>query len=438
MTTPRHSSLLRGNQDVDRLRSFSDCVFAVAITLVAVSFVVPNREPSDVRLEDFLSREWPRFASFIVGFAVIGLYWLSHHRTFQIVVRVDGRVQAINLALLFFVVLSPFTTELLATYRTFGSAYLAFSANAAAIGVCNWVLLGDAVRRGLVPATLDRRAVRLYLWRAGLLPVVFAMAALGALVSVPLAIAGWLLLPAGRAVLRTVLGPMPEVEERVEASERDVPAQLQAEDHTPVTSRQRGNLARLLSFSDNVYAFAITLLVVQLKLPRAESPSDEALRAFLGSLVSPAMAAYTIGFVVIGLFWALHCRYFAVVDRSDTGLLVRNLVHLMTVAVLPFATELLSRFEAFGVPLVVYSVVNALVGATLASCLWHAASGHRLVDAAWSDATLRAWRRLSLVVPIGFAVAAAVGPFAPWAVWVLWVLPWVVLRPVEERALGAV
>ncbi|MEZ5142997.1 MAG: TMEM175 family protein [Acidimicrobiales bacterium] len=447
MTEPISRRPPRGNEDLDRLRSFSDSVFAVAITLVAVSFVVPATEPTDTRIIDFLAREWPRYLSFVAGFLVIGAYWLSHHRTFQLVVRADWRVQWLNLSLLFFVVLTPLTTEVLASYRTLPAAYLAFSANAALMGLFNWAVWRHAVAAGLMPATLSARALQIYQWRAGLLAIVFALATIAALVSVPLVVVTWCALVPGWVSLRFALGRVPAVEAAAEAKEQDEPGEAEAIEHaaalrtTPEgpfgsTPRERANLSRLLSFSDNVYAFAITLLVVHLKLPSSRAgqiTTNEQLVDYLASLGSPGLVAYAIGFLVIGLFWNLHCRDFSIVERPDGTLLALNLVHLMTVAVLPFATDLLSSFEALGVPLVLYSVTNAVVGLTLAGCFWYATLGHRLVDAAWPERDLRRWRLLGLVAPAGFLLGAAVGVVAPWAIWFFWIVPSLSLRLLHRR-----
>ncbi|MFN8039645.1 MAG: TMEM175 family protein [Acidimicrobiales bacterium] len=437
-------ALPRSNEDLDRLRGFSDCVFAVAITLVVVSFVVPTKEPADTLLLEFLSHEWPRYISFLAGFVVIGFYWLSHHRTFQIVVRADGGLQWRNLAMLFFVVLAPFTTELLANYDGLPAAYLVFSANAALIGVFNWLMLRHVVRRELVPATLSPRALQLYQWRAALMPVVFGLATLASMVSIPLTVASWCLLPVARIGLRLRLGPMPADEELAESAEEDQPDE---EDPLPsarrarsvgaaghATARDLANLQRMLSFSDNVYAFAITLLVVHLKLPKdqAVTTNDQLISYVLGLGNHPAVA-YAVGFVIIGIFWNNHCRDFGIVQRADTTLLVLNLVHLLSVAVVPFGTELISRFERFGVPLVIFSLINAVVAGTLAACLWHATSHHRLVDPAWSDDDLGWWRRASVVVPAGFLAAAAVALVVSWPVWILWFAPSIGVRIAAHR-----
>ena len=436
-------ALPRANEDLDRLRGFSDCVFAVAITLVVVSFVVPSKEPADTLLVEFLVHEWPRYVSFVAGFVVIGFSWLSHHRTFQIVVRADGGLQWRNLAMLFFVVLTPFTTELLASYDQLPAAYLFFSANAALIGLFNWVILRHVVGRGLVPATLAPQALRIYQGRAVLLPVVFGLATVASAVSIPLAVATWCLLPVARVALRLALGPMPADERLAESAEQDEPDEEDPEPvepgrpavptARPATARDQANLQRVLSFSDNVYAFAITLLVVHLKLPKQDLTTNDQLVSYVLGLGNHAAVAYAVGFVVIGVFWNNHCRDFGIVQRADTTLLVLNLVHLMSVAIVPFGTELIARFERFGVPLVIFSLVNALVGGTLAVCLWHATRGHRLVDPGWSDDDLRWWRRASVVVPAGFVAAAAVALVVSWPVWILWFAPSIGVRVAVHR-----
>jgi uncharacterized membrane protein len=93
---------------------------------------------------------------------------------------------------------------------------------------------------------------------------------------------------------------------------------------------------RVLFFSDAIFAIAITLLVLQIRVPGIKDPGKEISEA-AGNMVS-----FAISFVVIGLFWIGHhslSRYIAAFDR---GLISINLLFLGTIAFLPFPTELLN------------------------------------------------------------------------------------------------
>src|SRR5690242_17805180 len=98
----------------NRLEAFSDGVFAVAITLLALDLALPH--PGHVSLTRQLSDHWPSFAAYLVSFLTIGIIWVNHHTLFNNIAHVDRPLLFINLLLLFFVVSIPFVTTMLADY----------------------------------------------------------------------------------------------------------------------------------------------------------------------------------------------------------------------------------------------------------------------------------------------------------------------------------
>jgi TMEM175 potassium channel family protein len=96
---------------------------------------------------------------------------------------------------------------------------------------------------------------------------------------------------------------------------------------------------RMIVFSDAVMAVAITLLVLDLKLP--EGVTDAGLAGALqGSL--HALGVYVLSFIVIGLLWMGHHQQFSYIRRVDGVMLWLNLFFLMTIGLIPFVTSLLS------------------------------------------------------------------------------------------------
>jgi uncharacterized membrane protein len=102
---------------------------------------------------------------------------------------------------------------------------------------------------------------------------------------------------------------------------------------------------RLEAFSDGVFAIAITLLVLNLTVPKTDD---------LGSLAGklqhawPSYAAYLVSFLVIGIIWINHHYMFKLIARVDRPLLFINLMLLMAVAVLPFPTAMLANYIRHG------------------------------------------------------------------------------------------
>ena len=90
-----------------RLETFSDGVFAIAITLLVLTIAQPN---DYTRLAHQLGARWPSLAAYAVSFAVIGIMWLNHHTIFTHLERVDRAMFYLNLLLLMTIVFIPYPT----------------------------------------------------------------------------------------------------------------------------------------------------------------------------------------------------------------------------------------------------------------------------------------------------------------------------------------
>lgn len=101
------------------------------------------------------------------------------------------------------------------------------------------------------------------------------------------------------------------------------------------------NSDRFMFLSDGVYAIALTILVLDIKLPsNFHVPHDSLLRAIEG--LEPNIFAYAVSFIVIGLSWRAHNLVFRYVKRYDTSLFWLNLLLLLFVAFIPFPTSVLA------------------------------------------------------------------------------------------------
>jgi uncharacterized membrane protein len=100
--------------DRGRLEAFSDGVFAVAITLLALNIAVPG--PGHGDLVDLLRAERWSFLAYVVSFFMIGIIWVNHHVVIRSIAVVDRVLLFLNLVLLLFVVLIPFATATVASY----------------------------------------------------------------------------------------------------------------------------------------------------------------------------------------------------------------------------------------------------------------------------------------------------------------------------------
>ncbi len=113
--------------------------------------------------------------------------------------------------------------------------------------------------------------------------------------------------------------------------------------HASKVFEDETGLERLIFFSDAVFAIAITLLALEVRLPvDAGDLSNQALLEKLLT-IGPKYVSYIISFLVIGNFWIWHHARFRHIVRYDTRLFVLNLFLLMAVAFIPFPTEVISE-----------------------------------------------------------------------------------------------
>jgi uncharacterized membrane protein len=104
------------------------------------------------------------------------------------------------------------------------------------------------------------------------------------------------------------------------------------------------NKSRFEAFSDGVFAFAITLLILGVTLPALNKPTDAQLATALLALW-PSALTYILSFAVIGIMWQNHHALFRLVDRVDRRTVFYNLLLLMATAAIPFATSVLGTYE---------------------------------------------------------------------------------------------
>jgi TMEM175 potassium channel family protein len=123
-----------------RLEAFSDGVFSVAITLLALNLAVKGPGPGNPSLAHQLAHQWPGYVAYLISFFTIGIIWVNHHALVSNVVRVSRTLLFLNLVLLLFVVLVPVATATMAEYLAPGG----FDAKLA-VAVYGMVLVGMSV-----------------------------------------------------------------------------------------------------------------------------------------------------------------------------------------------------------------------------------------------------------------------------------------------------
>ncbi len=167
---------------------------AIAITRLVLDLQVPEvpaalaAKELPARLREMLQL----FLSFVIGFVVIGICWISHHRLFGYIERYDNSLLWLNLLFLIFIVFFPFATRLLGAYATLPlvDALYALTATGCSLTL-TWIWHYASTRHRLIAPDLDPRLVRSILLRPAITGTVFALSIPVAYYSVVLAQLMW-------------------------------------------------------------------------------------------------------------------------------------------------------------------------------------------------------------------------------------------------------
>jgi uncharacterized membrane protein len=199
--------------EFSRIVAFSDGVFAIAITLLVLNLELPATIPGH-DLGQALWDERQDLFAYAFSFAVIGRFWVVHHRLFSSVTGFDGRLLALNLFYLGWIALLPFSSEVLGDHGADTAAIVLYALNLSGVTLTGTAMLAYARRAGLseMPVAQVREGTR----RSFTIAAVF-------LSSIPVAyvapnVAAWLWLalfvdPIGRRLTRRRAGESAAVDD---------------------------------------------------------------------------------------------------------------------------------------------------------------------------------------------------------------------------------
>ena len=179
---------------------------------------------------------------------------------------------------------------------------------------------------------------------------------------------------------------------------------------------------RLEAFSDGVIAVAITLLVLDLRVPPPAAPPGASLAANLGH-DWPHYAAYAVSFLTVGIIWINHHSMIARLARGDHMVLVLNLFLLLSICVLPFATSLMASYLNHGTDADRHVAAAVYAGAFLAMALTFSALNrtillrrpHLLAEPSLDEAQRRLIFRRAVTGVVPYVIALALSPVSAYA-----------------------
>jgi TMEM175 potassium channel family protein len=175
---------------------------------------------------------------------------------------------------------------------------------------------------------------------------------------------------------------------------------------------------RVLFFSDAVFAIAITLLVVDLRVPDEVLNTGDQLHADKYQILG-----FAISFLVIGLFWMGHHRLFRYITALDRPVIFLNLLFLGTIAFLPYPTALLFASSTKQIPATVFYAACVAGAGLVELAIWlYALRADGLVPASISPASRRCVTAQILPTPVVFGLSIPVAFVAPGVAPFTWIL----------------
>jgi uncharacterized membrane protein len=192
------------------------------------------------------------------------------------------------------------------------------------------------------------------------------------------------------------------------------------------------DLGRVLALSDGVFAIALTVLVLELALPAATT--EDTLGSALRDL-GPKYFAYVLTFVTIGTMWLIHRLMFRRIVRTNSTLLILNLLLLLAVTFQPFPTAVLGQFGGTTTATVFYACSVSATSCISTGMWWYISGPRGLLDLTTDPRWIHTGRVRTLAGTAMFLLSIPVAVVAPTVAVVMWFLTFPI-RMAIPRLLG--
>jgi uncharacterized membrane protein len=166
--------------------------------------------------------------------------------------------------------------------------------------------------------------------------------------------------------------------------------------------------ARIQALCDGVFAVAMTLLILDVKVPLSSHDLPGHLYALRFKVLS-----YLFSFVILGIYWVGHHNQYHYIRRADRTLLWLNLLFFLTIAFIPFSAALIAEHTQERIAVTVYGINLILAGGMLYLIWWYATAGHRLVDKTLNPDVVRLAKIKIIQAPVVYLGAIAVSFLNP-------------------------
>lgn len=164
----------------------------------------------------------------------------------------------------------------------------------------------------------------------------------------------------------------------------------------------------VISFSDAVFAFAITLMALSIEIP--DLPLDLSQSELLERLYDlyPQFEDYIISFGVIAIFWMSYHQVFNHIKGSHISIVYLNLLFLLLITLLSLSTSIVINYASYQIPYIIYCILVIMTSSLLVLSWWYATNQHRLVAKDMNPLFIKGTFFGLLSIPVVFVISIAI------------------------------
>lgn len=393
------SSVSTTSEATERILGFSDAVFAIAITFLALDLgQLPSNLGEGLTVGDFLHEHLPDYLVYAATFLIVGFLWFRHHLIYRYIKLRSPALVWLNIALLALVASLPYPAGLVSDAFGFGLAMCILVGPLWLISMLLLLQWVHACDSRLVIPDLDSTTRRYLLSQLISTPVTLGIALVLSLISWAEESETLCFVAAGVCSLIFILPVVfariwppphgasefdpvnrkdhPEFEEAIPAAEAETESAANA--RSMLTRIANGSDAvRVKIFTDGVFAIAVTILALQLTPPER---GEEIITtdSIIENLETIPWWPFVMTFFLISIFWVSHVHIFERVVGVDSTLIWLNLILLLFVAFMPLPVEVLQTTKNDLDAQVLYLSMLSMISVSLVSISIYASLGKRI------------------------------------------------------------
>ena len=163
-------------------------------------------------------------------------------------------------------------------------------------------------------------------------------------------------------------------------------------------------LEHVISFSDAIFAFAITLMTLSMDIPDLPTnlTQSELLKELYG--LYPQFESYIISFAVIAIFWVSYHQVFDHIKGSHITMVYLNLIFLLLITLLSLSTSLIINYDTYQIPYIIYNLI-VIITSFLLALIWWYATKNKFLDKNLHPFFIKGLMANLMSIPIVFTIS---------------------------------